>query len=398
MAKRPTVHAYSDQTAFERLLLLIAALVHHPGVGSRSAKTATAQDALESVRQHMQCLAQAVGVTLPVYSLHTLRKDLVTLRSYGILERNRHDWGYYLGTGAMNRDELQLALNALFSQATYQGDSQARLAYQALSQRLKPLNLESKGELFYPVRAHFNRAIVHTDPDEMMRQQQHRDTLFHELETLESAILQGLPLELYLARTPYKKQPTFRQVYPLQLLYHDVAWYLVMEDYENGHLAISRIDRFKRHLKRLQPIGRGLEAQQKSLDVAHQLLQNGWGLNLGNPDEQQLERQGLLPFIHITVRFLPPASRFIEEGERRHLKQKLVYGPQDTETGEPQYVDYSVKLPERSLNEFSFWVNRHMASAQVLAPASLVAKHHQAALTLVQHYKQKQLGVQTFDC
>lgn len=390
MAKKPVVHAYSDQTAFDRLLLLIATLVRHPGVGSRSAKAATDQDALESVRQHMQGLAQAVGITLPGYSLHTLRKDLVTLRRYGILERNRHDWGYYLGTGAMNREELQLALNALFSQATYQGDSQARRAYQALSQRLKPLNLESKGELFYPVRAHFNRAIVHTDPDEMMRQQQYRDTLFHELEVLEGAIVQGLPVELYLARTPYKKQPTFRQVYPLQLLYHDVAWYLVMEDYENGHLALSRLDRFKRQLKPLQSIGRGLEAQQKSLDVAHQLLQNGWGLNLGNPAEQQLERQGTLPFVHVKVRFFPPASRFIEEGERRHLKQKLVCGPQDPETGEPLYVDYSVQLPERSLNEFSFWVNRHMANAQVLAPASLAAKQQQAVLALIHRYEQDQ--------
>ncbi len=308
-----------------------------------------------------------------------------------MLERSRHDWGYYLGTGVMNREELQLALNALFSQATYQGDLQARRAYQTLSQRCKPLDLECNGALFYPLRAYFNRAIVHTDPDEMMRQQQHRDTLFHELETLESAILKGLPIELYLARTPYKTKATFRQVYPLQLLYHDVAWYLVMEDCDNGHLAISRLDRFKRHLKPLHPTGRGLEAQQKSLHVAHQLLQNGWGLNLGNPAEQQLERQGTLPFVPVKVRFFPPALRFIAEDERRYLKQKLAYGPQDPKTGEPLYVDYSVKLPERSLNEFGFWVSRHMENAQILAPDSLAAKHYQAALALVQRYEQKPL-------
>jgi len=388
MAKRPTVHAYSDQTAFERLLLLIATLVRHPGVGSRSAKTATAQDALESVQQHMQTIAAELDLPLPISSVHTLRKDLVTLRNYGILGRNRHDWGYYLGTGAMNREELQLALNALRSQATYQGDAQARRAYQVLSQRLKALNLESQGTLFYPVRAHFNRAIVHTDPEEMMRQQQHRDTLFHELETLESAIVQGLPIEIYLARTPYKNKAAFRQVYPLQLLYHDVAWYLVMEDRNNGHLAISRLDRFKQHLKFLDTTGRGVKAQQQSLQTAHQLLQNGWGLNLGNPDEQQMERQGALTLIMVKVRFFPPASRFIQEGERRHPKQKIVPGAKDEETGEVRYVDYSVKLPERSLNEFSLWVNRYMESARFLSPAHLAEKHRQAALALIANYDQ----------
>ena len=157
MVKKPAVHSYSDQAAFDRLMVLIATLVCHPGVGSRSAKATTDQDSLESVRQHMQEIAAELNLPLPLYSLHTLRKDLVTLRRYGILDRNRHDWGYYLGTGAMNREELQFALNALLSQAKYQGDSQARRIYQTLSQRLKPMDLDSKGELFYPVRAHFNR-------------------------------------------------------------------------------------------------------------------------------------------------------------------------------------------------------------------------------------------------
>ncbi len=386
MAKSPKIHAYSDLTSFDRLLLLIATLVHYPGIGSRSAKTTREQDSLASLRQQMQALASTLNLPEPDCSVHTLRKDLAALRSYGILDRNRHDWGYYVGTGAMNREELQFALNALSSQAKYQGDAQARRIYQTLSQRLKSLNLESKGELFYPVRAHLNRAIVHTDPEEMMRQQQHRDTLFHALDALESAILNGLPIELYLAKTPYKHPSTYRHVYPLQLLYHDVAWYLVMEDCDNGHLALSRIDRFKNHLKPLQEAGRGLEAQQKSLHLAHQLLQDGWGLNLGNPVEQQMERQGTLPLIAIKVRFFPPASRFIEEGERRHPKQKLIPGPPDEQTGELTYLDYSIKLPERSLNEFSFWVARHLENAQVLAPPNLVEKYRQSAQQLVARY------------
>lgn len=386
MAKSMILHAYSDRAACDRLLLLIATLARYPGVGSRSDRVHRDQDSLVSVQQQMQQLAQSLGLTVPLCSVHTLRKDLVTLRNYGILDRHRHDWGYYLGAGALNREELQFALNALLSQAKYQGDAQARRIYQNLSQRLKPLNLESQGELFYPVRSHWNRAIVHTDPAEMMRQQEYRDTLFHQLDHLEQAILQGLPIELYLAKTPYQSKAVYRHIYPLQLLYHDVAWYLVMEDCENQHLAVSRLDRFKNYLQVLSEPGRSLAAQRQSLHCAHQLLRNGWGLNLGNPPEQQLERQGTLPLIAVKVRFFPPAAQFIQEGERRHPKQKIVLGPQDEETGDWQYLDYSLKLPERSLNEFSFWVARHLDQAQVLAPVQLVEKHRQAAQRLCDRY------------
>jgi hypothetical protein len=387
MAKSPDIHLYSDRATFDRLMVLIATLVKHPGIGSRSDKNSQEQDSLETLQHHMQAVAEALQMQLPLYSVHTLRKDLVTLRNYGILNRNRHDWGYYLGTGAMNQDELQLALNALASQAIYQADPRARRTYQALSQRLKCLNLESKGAFFYPVRAQFNRAIVHTDPDEMIRKQQYRDTLFHNLEALEDTIVQGLPIEIYLFRNLYENKATYRHIYPLQLLYYDVAWYLIMEDLDNGHLAVSRIDRFKQHLKVLDGVGRGIEAQSSSLQMAHQLLRNGWGLNLGNPEEQQMERQGTLPLVSVKVRFFPPASRFIEEGERRHPKQKITYGAKDAATGEAAYLDYRVPLPERSLNEFSFWVARHLENAQVLAPPALVEKHRQSAQRLLERYQ-----------
>ncbi len=386
MAKLPIIHPYSDQAAFDRLLVLIATLVKHPGVGSRRAKVTQDQDSLDELQAHMQQVAVDLGMQLPLYSVHTLRKDLVTLRDYGLLERHRHDWGYYLGSGALNREELQFALNALASQATYQGDAQARRIYQTLQQRLKCLNLDSHGELFYPVRAHFNRAIVHTDPDEMMRKQQNQNTLFHELETLEAAIRQGLPIEIYLYRNNYEGTPSYRHVYPLQLLYYDIAWYLVMEDQANGHLALSRMDRLKAHVHPLDTVGRGLAAQQKSLQMAHQLLRQGWGLNLGNPEEQQRERQGDLTLTTVKVRFFPPASLFIQEGQQRHPKQKIVAGPTDSQTGEPAFVDYVIQLPERSLQEFGHWVSRHMDNAQVLSPPDMVERHRQAAIRLVERY------------
>jgi predicted DNA-binding transcriptional regulator YafY len=50
-------------------------------------------------------------------------------------------------------------------------------------------------------------------------------------------------------------------------------------------------------------------------------------------------------------------------------------------------VDYIVKLPPRSLQEFSWWVCRQMENAEVLEPDFLRQQHYQAALALVARYQ-----------
>jgi hypothetical protein len=197
MAKKPVLHPYADRLAFERLLLLIATLVQYPGVGccDSLAEGATGKhhNALDAVQAKLRQVAAAVGIELPegYPTTPTIRKDLQTLRDYGILDRRMYRWGYYLGTGAMSLDELKVAFNALASIAQYQCDPQVRQIYQILEQRLRGLDLESKGDFFYPVRAYLNRPIIYTDPHEMMVKGKSQHTLFHCLDTVENAIAQG---------------------------------------------------------------------------------------------------------------------------------------------------------------------------------------------------------------
>jgi WYL domain len=214
----------------------------------------------------------------------------------------------------------------------------------------------------------------------------YRGTLFEKLEQLETAIIRGQAIEIYRSRNAYKAGATeYLNIYPLQLIYSDIAWYLLHEDCQNGHLAISRLDRFTEHLKLLDFLGRDLTEQWQSLQVAHQLLENGWGLYLGKEEEQSLERQGTLDFINVTVRFFSDVMVFIQEGEKRHKSQKISLGAK-TPDGKPSYLDYKLKLPPRSLGEFSRWVYRFMGSAQFLVPKELVEKHQQAARELLDRY------------
>lgn len=390
MPKKPVTHPYTDLQAFERLMLLMATFVRYPGVGSSDfndsidTKSGGYHDALTEVSVRLQEVARECGIDLPAYSAHTLRKDLRTLRHYNILDNRMYRWGYYLGTGAMSLVELQVAFNALSSQAKYQQDPRVNKIYQILMRRLRGLNLAD--EFAYPVRSQINRAIVYTDPQEMMADSKYRGTLFERLEQLETAIIRGQAIELYRSRNPYQKGATeYLNIYPLQLVYSDIAWYLLHENYQNGHLAVSRLDRFTEHFKQVSYQERGLTLQRQSLQVAHQLLEAGWGLYLGGVEEQRLERLGKLDFVNVTVRFFPEVIGFIQEGEKRHRNQKISLG-QKTPDGQPSYLDYSLKLPPRSLAEFSRWVYRFMGGAQFLTPKEWVEKHKQAAQELLARY------------
>lgn len=389
MARKLQTHAYAEQSAFERLLCLIATFVHYPGIGSPDwigeRDTEGHHQALAAVQVGLQQVAQKHGVELSRYAIPTLRKDLETLRRYGVLDRRMYRWGYYLGTGGLRLEELQIALQALVAQAEAQGDPRVRRVYEEVSRRFRGLNLELKGQLFYPVRSQLSRVIVPTDPEEMMRKGQYRRTLFHHLTLLEVAIIQGQAIELCRVKSPYSLDHMgYLQVWPLQLLYSDGAWYLLYEHCDTRHLAIGRLDRFSDHWRSLATEPRGTAVQWERLQVAHDLLSVGWGLFLGTQDQQVLERQGVLPLIAVTVRFFPPVTAFILEGEQRHPRQTIRKGK--GVLGELTHVDYTVELPERSLDEFGRWVNRFMQYAQVLSPAGLAERHKNAAQELLARY------------
>ncbi|MEI6443775.1 MAG: WYL domain-containing protein [Nostocales cyanobacterium ELA583] len=391
MPKKPA-HAYTERLALERLLLLIATLLKYPGIGSPDfldLNHSGNHDAISSVKIYLQKLATELNIELPpgYPAVATLKKDLETLRNYGILERRMYRWGYYLGTGALSLTELKVAFNALVSQAQYQGDAQIRRICETLSKRLRGLDMELKGEFFYPIRQHLNRAIIHTDPEEMANKGENRDTLFHQLPSLEKAITQGHAIEISRSQDLYASNRTGRfQVFPLQLIYHDIAWYLLYEYCETQHLAIGRLNRFNNYCEFIKKTPRKLDKQKKSLDQAYKLIENGWGLYLGEIAEQELELNDNLDFIQIKVRFFPPVTKFILEGELRHLHQTIIPGQIDKTTGEYKFIDYTIQLPPRSLNEFSLWVYRYMDKAVILSPPELVEKHHQTAQALLSRY------------
>jgi len=394
MTKQDKRFTYSDRQAFDRLILLIATLIHYPGIGyldidRLDADGETHHNALQEVQTKLLVIAKSHDVVFPegYPSLPTIRKDIEYLKQCGILDQRMYRWGYFLGTGVMNLEELQSALNALSSQAKYQGDAQSRRIYQSLCKRLKGLDLESQGKFLYPVRQILNRSVIHTDPQEMIELGQNQNTLFHQIENVEMAIREGQAVEIYRGKDSYKTGRIGNlQVFPLQLIYYDIAWYIIYEYCDNNHLAIRRINRFNNYCKFLENKVRNIDDQYKRLQDAHKLRESGWGLYLGSVEEQKLELLGNIHFETVKVRFFPPASDFVLEGDRRHPNHRIIKGYKDKESGQLAYVDYIINLPQRSFKEFSLWVFRHMHHAQILAPNSLVEIHKDAAKKLFDIY------------
>lgn len=398
MAKKPTLHYYADELSFQRLMLLIATLIQFPGIGcpqKRQGKNSH-HDAKVAIREKMLLLAPSYKITLPrdSPSLATIASDLKALRKYGLLDKRMYRWGYYLGTGALNSQELSIAFNALASQAQHLGDPQIITCYENLQKRLRGLKLDSGEDFFYPVRAYLNRPIMYTDPQQMMAKGHFRHTLYNCLDTIETAITVGEKIKIRRNKTPYKHQKKgIKEVYPLQLVYHDIAWYLLLEEESSfhshqaiQHLAIVRLDRFEDYCEILDEPPRGTEKQRKSLKVAEKLWETGWGIFLGNPQQQYLERNGKLDLIEFKIRFFDEAVTFIQEGECRHPRQKFTLSKKKLD-GKYSYIDYCVKLPPRSLDEFSRWVLKHGSNAQAFAPKELVRQHRDEALKLLQRYE-----------
>ncbi len=386
-------HRYSDKKSLERLMVLIATLVKYPGVGYCDRNLLEIKEnnhnALEEVQLYVKQLADNLGMNWAENypATATLRKDLETLKEYNILEKRMYRWGYYIGTGVMSPLELKVALDALKSLAIKQGDPRIRQIYNQLKQRIRGFEALEDEELFYPVRQQINHSINYTDPQEMMEKGEYRGTLFDNLEQLEIAITKGQVIEISRNKDLYEeKRIGFIRILPLQLIYNNIAWYLLYEYCNNEHLAIGRINRFGNYCRIIEASGRGIFYQKQSLSKAHKLLKNGWGLKLGDVEEQQQELSGKLELINTKVRFFSPISKFIEEGELRHPKQKIRRGKLDPTTNKPQYIDYSLKLPPRSIDEFSIWVKQYGEYAQVLSPETLVEEHKRSALALANRY------------
>lgn len=100
MPKKPELHPHSDRAAFNRLMLLAAAIAQNPGIAPGNTGGCFREEMIKA----MKAIALEQDIAwVKDWSEPTLRKDLETLRNFGLVPSGTAlQSGYYLGRKQAN--------------------------------------------------------------------------------------------------------------------------------------------------------------------------------------------------------------------------------------------------------------------------------------------------------
>ena len=278
-----------------------------------------------NLHQHLIAATEAIsGAYLPGETA-SLRKDLEKLLTpYGF--RSRHDnvrHGYCLGTAVLSPPRLRELHHVVRQAAGRLADPSAQDLLAELDERLGWAGISADG--LPPVRSYARHAVVDTA---LVR----RDSLAapRRAEAIEAAIVEHrrVLLQRYPGVGTFEASPDGElQVWPLQLIFHNVGWYLLFEDdhigREQGLIRSERLDRLALHNAH-GDLRRSPDAHAAALARLERLLHHSGGIFFGTDLKQQLaiastspqrRRQAL-----VTLRFCcaPWAFAFIREGLQRY--------------------------------------------------------------------------------
>jgi predicted kinase len=309
-------HTYSDLEIFTRLIKTIRCLVHYPCFREDREKT--------SQEQLWQHLCGHVYIQ-PA----TLRKDIeFVLHPYKILPGTTMKRAYYIGTNILTKHELAEVFKALKSHVEGLEDPIALTTYQTFKQKLELSQILCSETLTsrYPVRAIINQPIFDIDslPDY---------TVYKKLDELTEAIESGKALELdrfagtgRFADDPHANQP-FR-VWPLQIVFHNIGWYLGYECFDGEQKSLLKFERLDRiYISQFIGKMRGAAAQKQALSRLKKLYQVSGSLFLGN--DAEIQHKYLNPKQRADVEIVlelwcnDGIFRFISEGTKRFPGAKI---------------------------------------------------------------------------
>jgi hypothetical protein len=240
-------HRYSDLKVFQRLIKTICFILHNPLLNQSSVKSQ--KNLLNKLCELFE--DEYIGYD-KFLKLSKNRKNFednlqqyirFCLKKYQILLDFALRKGCFAGVGILSKRELNKVFQLLRSQSEHFEDPIAVKIYDILKERMMDSKLIEDAEP-YPVRVIGTRSIVNKQylPKQSLARKEN-------LETLETAIREGQLLRLdYITGSgsfPDRSHGNF-QVYPLQILFHNIAWYLRYEEAggeRDRHLYFERLDR-----------------------------------------------------------------------------------------------------------------------------------------------------------
>lgn len=377
-----SLHRYSDQAVFKRLISTFRFIVHHPFL------YASGQGSLKTLVATME----AQGVISSGY-IDSVRRDIGEIfKPYGLMTKTSQTQGYFIGTAILTKSELLRVFNSLAGQAQQLDDPVLLTIYETFRERLKFLQpglLSSP-----PVRTVLQQPIV-----DIQQFPSNTASLAapENAGRLEEAILQGQVLSLKrrrgTARFAGEVEDTF-QVLPLQIVFHNIAWYLGYESVTDGLLRFERLDRLE--LLQAGPFTRPKTAQARAWRNLMRLYEASYGIYLGNSAKEQKAFLGksakaqAKSEVSCELWFTDAIFRFISEGTQRFPGRQqmsprlpgaaMTQAEKKTlfclpKTGDPRFPNrLKVCLPTWVIShdvDFKRWILGFGGQVKVVSPESL---------------------------
>ncbi|MGB7058285.1 MAG: AAA family ATPase [Geitlerinemataceae cyanobacterium] len=400
-------HRYSDRDRFLRLMAIVRAILRSP------LQEIPEENSLETL------VAQLAADGIAGETRDTVRRDIeLALKPYGVLRSSSYRRGYFLGTAIFTPSELNAAYKLLQSQARHFDDPIALETYQTFGDRLKQSKLLTADE-GYPVRILGTRPIVSA-------RDLPQSALTRHIPAVERAILfqrryaneTGELLELNRLQGGGRfagDGDAFFRVWPLQLVFHNIAWYLGYEccgGDEDGLLRFERLDRL--FLGQPTHQTRSRQQQRQALQRLTRLYDASAGAFLGNSaaDQQAYLNHDRQESVEVRVELWcsDTSFRFISEGTQRFGKGQMQMSPKPEgrysrgvaarsqpkslfclkATGDPQFPHrFRVCLPRWSLWDVDLrrWVLGWAAEVKVVEPPELVEWVREAGRAIVGVYQ-----------
>jgi hypothetical protein len=365
-----------------------------------------------SLPSHLISQLQAIPGGYVAGESASLRKDIErVLTPYGFRSRNdnvRH--GYALGAAVLSSARLREVHNVVAQSVKRLGDPTAQDLLAELDERLRWGGVLADNDV--PVRVFANRSIVHPDlvrPDSLANPLQ--------AEKLEEAIAANLRvrLERFSQAAQFDDSATGElRVWPLQLVFHNIGWYLAYEEDAVGReFGLIRTERLDRLALRQVDAGfaRPAQARRQGVQRLSRLMEISGGIYFGDGLEAQLglcqddleQARAQL----VTVRFLckPWVYRFLREGLQRYpLEQMRLSRPLPGEqwrqhTAAPMVLDpipgsehpypVEIDLPRWTVErdvDFRRWLFGYGDGVVVIGPVQLASEHRDRATRVASNY------------
>lgn len=270
----------------------------------------------------------------------TLRKDIQDLLTpYGFRDgsdASRH--GHGIGTAVLSATRLREVAHLVDEVARRLDDPSTHDLHAELQQRLRWARMDASDAL--PVRRFANRSIIHPElvhPQSLC--------LPGEAERLEAAISGGARVQLHrlpqaASHRPGHLSPDGDMVWPLQLVFHNIGWYLAYESDSVGRsiglISTERLDRL-RLSKVVMSHSRSVQRQQQRQRRLANLLRRSGGIYLG--ETADLATQDLISveafsavqphLITVRARCTTAVFRFLREGLQRYPLEQMRFSAPD---------------------------------------------------------------------